>query len=52
VLFFHRDNLKPEVDAALAELDGLLGLRRGTRETQVVYGLLPKSDTEVTIPAS
>ncbi len=47
VLFFHRDNLGPEVDAAVAELDQLLGLRPGARETKVVYGLLPKSDTEV-----
>ncbi len=47
VLFFHRDNVGPEVDAAVSELDRLLGLRPGTRETQVVYGLLPKSDTEL-----
>jgi hypothetical protein len=47
VLFFHRDHLGPELGAAVAELDRLLGLRPGALETRVVYGLLPKSDTEV-----
>jgi hypothetical protein len=47
VLFFHRAALAPEVDAAQDELDQLLGLRPGTREITISYGLLPKSDTEL-----
>ncbi len=47
VLFFNRQNISPEMDAAREEVSRLLGLRPGAREITVSYGLLPKSDTEI-----
>ena len=47
VMFFNRENISPDVDAAMKEVSGLLGLRPGTQQVSVSYGLLPKSDTEI-----
>ncbi len=47
VLFFSKENVSPEIEAAMKEVDQLLGLRPGAREVTVSYGLLPKSDTEI-----
>jgi hypothetical protein len=47
VMFFSRERVSPEIDAAMKEVDQLLGLRPGAREVTVSYGLLPKSDTEI-----
>lgn len=47
LMFFNRENISPESEAATKEIDQLLGLRPGAREITVSYGLLPKSDTEI-----
>jgi hypothetical protein len=47
VLFFSKENVSPEIEAAMKEIDQLLGLRPGAREITVGYGLLAKSDTEI-----
>lgn len=47
VLFFYRDQLTPELKAALQELDTLLGLDPTKNEFTVTYGLLPGSKTEI-----
>ncbi len=47
VMFFHREMLSPEVESALNELSGLLGLQSGLRETRISYGFLPETDSEI-----
>ena len=47
VLFFHRKNIAPEVVAAFTEIDELLGLDPEREETNVTYGLIPRSDQEI-----
>ena len=47
VMFFYRENITPEIEAALRELNKLLGLRPGGREVTVTYGLIPASDREI-----
>ena len=47
VLFFFRKNIKPEVEAALEELSGLLGLKPGSEEITVTYGLIQANDREI-----
>ena len=47
VLFFYRENITVEIEAALRELNTLLGLRPGGREVTVSYGFIPGSDREI-----
>ena len=47
VLFFFRKNLSPEIEATLKELSGLLGLKHGSEEITVTYGLIQESDREI-----
>jgi hypothetical protein len=47
VLFFHQENITPEIKAALREVSRLLGLEPGAKEVQVTYGLIPGSDREI-----
>jgi len=47
VLFFYRENLSPEVEAALREAGKILGLEPGGREVTVTYGLIPESKREM-----
>jgi hypothetical protein len=47
VMFFHRKNITPEIEAAVQEVNRLLGLKPGEKETQVTYGLIPGSDREI-----
>jgi hypothetical protein len=49
VLFFYREHLSPDLDAALHELDSLLGLDPHRQEIQISYGLLPKSNREIAL---
>lgn len=49
VLFFYQKNLLPEVEEALRELNTLLRLRPGGQEITVSYGLIPRSDREITM---
>jgi hypothetical protein len=44
VLFFHRKNMTPEVQAAREEVGKLLGLKTGTGEMKVTYGSVPESE--------
>jgi hypothetical protein len=47
VMFFHRETLSPEMQAALGEIEALLGLQPGLREASISYGFIPQSDTEI-----
>jgi hypothetical protein len=47
VMFFHKENIPPEIDKARQELGSLLGLQPGLQEAKVSYGLIPKDDTEI-----
>ena len=47
VMFFYRENITAEIEAALRELNTLLGLRPGGKEVTVTYGLIPGSDREI-----
>jgi hypothetical protein len=47
VMFFYRKNITPEIEAALRELNKLLGLRPEGKEVTVTYGLIPASDREI-----
>jgi len=47
VMFFHKENIPPEIDKAREELGFLLGLQPGLQEAKVSYGLIPKDDTEI-----
>jgi hypothetical protein len=47
VMFFHRKNITPEIEATLQKVSRLLGLRPGAKEVQVTYGLIPGSDREI-----
>lgn len=47
VMFFHKQNIPPEVADARKELGMILGLRPGVQDVKVVYGLIPKDDTEM-----
>jgi hypothetical protein len=47
VMFFHKENISPEIDKARQELGALLGLQPGLQDVKVVYGLIPKDDTEM-----
>lgn len=49
VLFFQREGLPPEVQAARQELNALLGLDPDAREVHVNYGLIPGGDDEVAL---
>ena len=46
-MFFYRENITPEIEAALRELNTLLGLRPGGKEVSVTYGLIPGNDREI-----
>ena len=46
LMLFYRENVTPEVEAALREVGELLGLKPGAREVEISYGLIPKSETE------
>jgi hypothetical protein len=47
VMFFYRENITPEIEAAFGELRKLLGLRPEEREMSVTYGLIPATDREI-----
>ncbi|MFC1516313.1 hypothetical protein ACFL7E_06090 [Thermodesulfobacteriota bacterium] len=47
VMFFHRENMTPEIEAALQEVGVLLGLKPEGQEVNVTYGLLPRNDREI-----
>jgi hypothetical protein len=47
VMFFHKENIPPEIDEARGEVGALLGIRPGVQEMKVGYGLIPKDDTEI-----
>ena len=47
VMFFHKKNIPPDIEEARRELGSLLGLRPGLQDVKVVYGLIPKDDTEM-----
>lgn len=47
IMFFHRQNIPPEVQDALKEITTLLGLQPGIQEIEVEYGLIPKNDKEI-----
>ena len=49
VLFFQKEDLDPEVQAARLELSGLLGLDPDAREISVSYGLIPGSGNEIAL---
>ncbi len=49
VMFFHRDNLAPEIAAAMRELSELLGLRSDAGEVKISYGSVPQTDSELAI---
>ena len=46
-MFFHHENLTPEIEAALQELNSLLGLQPGEQEIRVTYGVIPQGDQEI-----
>jgi hypothetical protein len=47
VMFFHRENITPEVKTTFAELRELLDLRPDAGEMTVSYGFLPATDREI-----
>jgi len=47
VMFFHHENLTPEIEAALQEVNALLGLQPGRKEIRVTYGSIPQGDQEI-----
>ena len=47
IMFFNRENISPDVEAAFQEVGQLLGLQPGAQEIRITYGLIPKSDTEI-----
>jgi hypothetical protein len=47
IMFFHKENIPPEVADARKELGMILGLRPGVQDVKVVYGLIPQDDTEI-----
>ena len=47
VLFFHRQNIAPEIEAARREVRQLLGLSLEAKEIEVTYGLQPQNDQEI-----
>jgi hypothetical protein len=47
VMFFHKANIPQEIDEAREELITLLGLQPGLQDVKVVYGLIPKDETEM-----
>jgi len=47
VMFFYRENITPEIEAAFRELSTLLRLRPGEKEVTVSYGLIPANDREI-----
>jgi hypothetical protein len=49
VLFFQKEGLEPEVQAAREELSGLLGLHPDAREVRVNYGLIPGGGDEMAL---
>lgn len=49
VMFFQKRNMSPEMEAKLEAVGDILGLKPGAREIQISYGLLPKTDTELSM---
>ena len=49
VIFIYRENLPPEIIEALKELEKLLGLRPGSTELKVTYGIIHETDQELAI---
>jgi len=47
VLFFHKEDMRPEMAAKVKEVNELLGLRPDAREIQVTYALFPTNDTQL-----
>ena len=46
-MFFHKENIPPEITEARQEVGNILGLRAGIQEIKVVYGLIPEDDAEI-----
>ena len=49
VLFFYRENLAAEIEAALRERNTILNLHREGNEVRVIYGLIPGIDRELSM---
>ena len=49
VLFFQKEGMEPEVQAARQELHDLLGMRPDAHEVRVNYGLIPGGDDEIAL---
>jgi hypothetical protein len=47
IMFFHKKGVPSEIVKARKELGTLLGLQPGLQDIEVVYGLIPKDDTEI-----
>ncbi len=47
VVFIYHQNLPPEIDEVIKELEKLLGLRPGSNELKVTYGIIPETDQEL-----
>jgi hypothetical protein len=49
IMFFMRDRVPETVKADMDELNHLLGLRNNIKQADVSYGLLPKTDSEISM---
>jgi len=49
IMFFYRENVSPEIEAALVELGKILGLHPGEKEITVTYGLMPAGGREISM---
>jgi len=49
VLFFHRERVSADLKAKMEELDLLLGLSPERQQFEITYGMLPKSDGEISL---
>ena len=47
VIFIYRQNLPPEIDEVVKELEKLLQLRLGSNKLKVTYGIIPETDQEL-----
>jgi hypothetical protein len=47
IMFFHKQNIPPEIAEAQQELASLLGLQPGIQDVKVAYGLIPRDDKEI-----
>ena len=47
VVFISHENLSPGIDEVIKELEKLLGLRPGSNELKITYGIIPETDQEL-----